>query len=80
MAGDLSKASAKVKSEIPGKTKEAQKDAEKWASQAGSKVDSAVSVPNFNLLSIDICHFLAFSAGQDCFPRAIRALTNSTPH
>jgi hypothetical protein len=41
--GDLSKASAKVKSEIPGHAKEAQKDAEKWAAQAGSKVDSAVS-------------------------------------
>jgi len=39
---DLSKASAKVKSEVPGRTKEAQKDAEKWASEAGSKVDSAV--------------------------------------
>lgn len=41
--GDLSKVSAKVKSEIPGRTKEAQKDAEKWASEAGSKADSAVS-------------------------------------
>ncbi|KAH8782511.1 hypothetical protein BGZ57DRAFT_758666 [Hyaloscypha finlandica] len=39
---DLSKASAKVKSEIPGHAKEAQKDAEKWATVAGSKVDSAV--------------------------------------
>ncbi|KAE9377886.1 hypothetical protein N431DRAFT_479033 [Stipitochalara longipes BDJ] len=39
---DLSKASAKVKSEVPGRTKEAQKDAEKWATVAGSKVDSAV--------------------------------------
>jgi hypothetical protein len=43
--GDISKASAKVKSEIPGRTKEAQKDAEKWASEAGSKVDSTVSDP-----------------------------------
>ncbi|PMD27339.1 hypothetical protein NA56DRAFT_232356 [Hyaloscypha hepaticicola] len=39
---DLSKASAKVKSELPGRGTEAQKDAEKWASQAGAKVDSAV--------------------------------------
>jgi len=39
---DLSKASAKVKSEVPGRTKEAQKDAEKWASEAGAKVDSTV--------------------------------------
>lgn len=39
---DLSKASAKVKSEVPGRTNEAKKDAEKWATVAGAKVDSAV--------------------------------------
>jgi len=38
---DLSKASAKVKSEIPGRTKEAEKTGEAWAAQAGAKVDSA---------------------------------------
>ncbi|KAI9054095.1 hypothetical protein LZ554_001266 [Drepanopeziza brunnea f. sp. 'monogermtubi'] len=39
---DLSRASAKIKSEIPGRTHEAQKEGEKWASQAGAKLDSAV--------------------------------------
>ncbi|KAK0107066.1 hypothetical protein ONS95_003776 [Cadophora gregata] len=39
---DLSRASAKIKSEIPGRTKEAQKEGEKWASEAGAKLDSAV--------------------------------------
>jgi len=38
---DISKASAKVKSEIPGRGKEAQKEGEKWASEAGAKLDSA---------------------------------------
>lgn len=38
---DLSKASAKIKSEIPGRTKEVKKDSEKWASEAGAKLDSA---------------------------------------
>jgi len=39
---DIHSASAKVKSELPGRTKEAQKEGEKWASEAGAKVDSAV--------------------------------------
>ncbi|TVY40109.1 hypothetical protein LOCC1_G005311 [Lachnellula occidentalis] len=38
---DLSKASAKAKSEIPGQGQRAQKEGEKWASEAGAKVDSA---------------------------------------
>jgi len=37
---DLSRASAKVKSEIPGRGKEAEKNAEKWATEAGQKIDS----------------------------------------
>lgn len=40
---DLSKASAKIKSEVPGKTNQAQKEGEKFASEAGAKVDSYVS-------------------------------------
>ncbi|THV51101.1 hypothetical protein BGAL_0123g00130 [Botrytis galanthina] len=40
---DLSRASAKVKSEIPGRTTQAQKEAEKWGSEAGAKLDSAAS-------------------------------------
>ncbi|KAH8685947.1 hypothetical protein BGZ60DRAFT_396533 [Tricladium varicosporioides] len=40
---DLSKASAKIKSEFPGSGKEVQKDAEKYASEAGAKVDSMVN-------------------------------------
>ncbi|KAE8453014.1 hypothetical protein EG329_012201 [Mollisiaceae sp. DMI_Dod_QoI] len=39
---DVSKASAKVQEQLPGRTNQAQKEGEKWASQAGSKVDSAV--------------------------------------
>ncbi|PVH76201.1 hypothetical protein DL98DRAFT_518092 [Cadophora sp. DSE1049] len=39
---DLSRASAKIKSEVPGRTKEAQKEGEKWASEAGAKLDNAV--------------------------------------
>jgi len=38
---DVASASAKVKSEIPGRGKEAQNEGEKWAAQAGSKLDSA---------------------------------------
>jgi len=41
---DLSRASAKVKSEVPGRGKEAQKEGEKWASEAGAKLDNAVSI------------------------------------
>jgi hypothetical protein len=43
MAGDVSKASAKVKGELPGREKQVQKEGEKWASEAGAKVDSIVS-------------------------------------
>ncbi|KAL3424487.1 hypothetical protein PVAG01_03768 [Phlyctema vagabunda] len=38
---DVAAASAKVKSELPGRTKEAQKDAEKWGTAAGEKFDAA---------------------------------------
>ncbi|CAG8974715.1 hypothetical protein HYALB_00010107 [Hymenoscyphus albidus] len=39
---DISKASAKLKSEMPGRTNQAQKETEKWGSEAGAKVDSLV--------------------------------------
>jgi hypothetical protein len=39
---DASKASAKIKSEVPGKTKETEKKAEAYAQSAGSKFDNAV--------------------------------------
>ncbi|KAI1260898.1 hypothetical protein F5Y18DRAFT_431684 [Xylariaceae sp. FL1019] len=39
---DAHRASAKVKSELPGRGKEFEKDAEKYAAQAGAKVDSAI--------------------------------------
>ncbi|CZT01730.1 uncharacterized protein RAG0_09209 [Rhynchosporium agropyri] len=42
MEADLSRASAKIKSEVPGRAKEAQKEGEKWASEAGQKLDNAV--------------------------------------
>jgi len=38
---DVTRASQKVKSELPGRGKEIQKDAEKWGSEAGAKLDSA---------------------------------------
>jgi len=37
---DVSKASAKVKSEIPGRTNEAEKQTEKWTAEAKAKADS----------------------------------------
>lgn len=43
MAADVSKASAKVQSELPGRTKEAEKKGQAWASEAGAKLDNAVS-------------------------------------
>jgi hypothetical protein len=69
ITGDISKASAKVKSEIPGRGKEVQKDAEKWASEAGSKVDSAVSDPGYHPLYIAIYEMiplLSFKPPQPC--------------
>jgi len=39
---DLSHASAKVQSELPGRGKEARKEGEKYAAEAGAKIDSAV--------------------------------------
>lgn len=41
--GDVNKASAKVKGELPGRVKEAEKEGEKYGAQAGAKFDSAVS-------------------------------------
>jgi len=37
---DVSKASAKVKSEIPGRAKEAEKQTDKWTAEAKAKADS----------------------------------------
>ena len=44
LLGDLSRASSKFKGELPGKGNEVKKDAEKWGSQAGAKLDDAVRV------------------------------------
>jgi len=55
----MSTASAKVKGELPGRAKEAQKTGEAWASEAGAKIDSAVRSPNAypkRLLSHDEAH------------------------
>ena len=41
---DVSKASAKVQDQIPGRAAQAKKEGEKWASEAGAKIDSTVSV------------------------------------
>ena len=40
----MSAASAKIKSEIPGRTHEAKKETEKWGAEAGAKIDGAVSI------------------------------------
>jgi len=37
---DISKASAKVKAELPGRGQQAKYEAEKWGSEAGAKLDS----------------------------------------
>ena len=41
---DAATASAKIKGELPGSGKEAQKQGEEWASKAGQKLDSTVSL------------------------------------
>lgn len=43
IVADVSKASAKVKSEIPGRAKEAEKQTDKWTAEAKAKADSMVS-------------------------------------
>lgn len=41
---DAHRLSSKIKSELPGRGKEVEKDAEKYGKQAGAKIDSAVCV------------------------------------
>ena len=43
VTADVSKASAKVQDQLPGRGTQAKKEGEKWASEAGSKIDAAVS-------------------------------------
>jgi hypothetical protein len=50
MIGDLHKASAKTKAQLPGTTSQVKKDGEKWASEAGVKVDSMVSHLRFYII------------------------------
>lgn len=45
MIDDLSRASSKMKQELPGRTNQAEKASEKWATEAGAKVDALVRVP-----------------------------------
>jgi len=42
LESDLHKVSAKTKAQLPGTTSQVRKDGEKWASEAGAKVDSMV--------------------------------------
>ena len=42
--GDVSRASSKIKGELPGKGNEVKKDTEKWGAEAGAKLDNAVRV------------------------------------
>jgi hypothetical protein len=47
-AGDVSRASSKLKGELPGKANQVQKDAEKWGADVGAKVDNAVrAIPTY---------------------------------
>lgn len=43
IAADAHKASAKIKSEIPGRGQQAEKEAEALGQRTGAKIDSAVS-------------------------------------
>jgi len=43
LADDAASAAARLKSELPGRGKEAQKQGEVWAKEAGVKLDSTVS-------------------------------------
>ncbi|PSS27236.1 hypothetical protein M430DRAFT_38035 [Amorphotheca resinae ATCC 22711] len=38
---DVAEAQSKIKSEIPGRENEAKKNGEKWAAEAGAKIDNA---------------------------------------
>jgi len=44
LEADASKAAAKLKTDVPGKAKEAEKTGEAYAAQAGQKFDAAVGV------------------------------------
>ena len=41
-AADAHSASARIRSELPGRGKEAEKEAEKYGAEAGAKIDQAV--------------------------------------
>lgn len=62
MTADVSKATAKVKSEIPGREKEAEKTAEKWSAEAKAKADGLVS---------DISYLHRRPMLSHCMPHAI---------
>lgn len=47
---DAAAASSKVKSELPGREKEAKKTAEEYSAAAGAKFDSAVGRLNYDAL------------------------------
>lgn len=56
ITADAHSASAKIRSELPGRGREAEKDAEKYAAQAGAKVDSAVSPRTPRLVLVHARH------------------------
>jgi hypothetical protein len=47
---DAAKVSAKISSELPGRGTQAKKQSEAWATEAGAKIDSTVSI--FSIPSI----------------------------
>ncbi|KAL2073628.1 hypothetical protein VTL71DRAFT_10954 [Oculimacula yallundae] len=63
---DFHRASAKIKSEVPGRAKEFQKDGEKWASEAGAKLDNAVEKSKAELAKADQYRK---EAGQDAMKK-----------
>lgn len=49
---DAHKASAKIRSELPGRGSQAEKEAEAYGKQAGAKFDSAVRTHNYQYHSL----------------------------
>lgn len=81
LQADMSKASTKVQDSIPGRTTQTRKEGEKWASEAGAKVDSAVSASQLPLctLLLSSANFNETETALFEFPpTSMRVLANST--
>jgi hypothetical protein len=56
--GDVSRASSKIKEELPGRGTEVKKDVEKWGAEAGAKFDSAVRIALMSSLDHELQRIL----------------------